>query len=253
MALVLSKKHPYPVRSGWRRLHQLLNPVFFPTLHVNEFPKSGGTWLCRMLSECLGYRFDDNVYPWFGSTIIKHHRLVFSSRPTVTVVRDPRDVAVSYFHHCKAVFEDDGFNQGAVALMNAHVFVNTGSEYEALDAFVRMLTTSPISPAFRWDEFYSHPSRDGTLIIRYEDLRSDTFGQLLRIMEHFNVRVPDQKIQETVERHDINKILDQRSDKDGAFFIRSGLTGGWRSALSDEAVRLIDETTDDVRQKFGYD
>ena len=34
-----------------------------PIYIVNEFPKSGGTWLCRMLASALGMPFEDNVDP----------------------------------------------------------------------------------------------------------------------------------------------------------------------------------------------
>ena len=246
----LLRRHPYPVRSLWRRVHTRTNPLLFPTIHVNEFPKSGGTWLCRMLRDCVGWRFDDNAYPWFGPSVIKHHRRAFTAAPAVTMVRDPRDVAVSYYYHCRQVFDGDDFNRHSVRLIEP-VFRGKSTRSEELDAFVEMLTGAPISPAFTWGEFYSHRDRDGTVWVRYEDLRRDTQSELSRILRELGIDHDPGSVAAVAESHDIDRIRARRTQS-GAHFIRKGEVGGWRAELTPRSVARIEADAGGLLGRFGY-
>ncbi|MGB7328984.1 MAG: hypothetical protein WBD31_29155, partial [Rubripirellula sp.] len=42
---------------------------------VNEFPKSGGTWFCRMLHDVTGMPFPDNKLPTHRQSIFKQHSI----------------------------------------------------------------------------------------------------------------------------------------------------------------------------------
>ena len=246
------KRHPFPVRSVYRRAYLGLNPLLFPTIHVNEFPKSGGTWLCRMLRDCLDWRLDDNAYPLPGKAVVKHHRIRFPHLPTVTVVRDPRDVAVSYYHHCRRVFAADGFNRNIVALMRERVFDGCSTPEEELAAFVEMMVEKPISPAFTWGDFYRSGHRRETVLVRYEDMRSDPAATLTRIFENVGQTVDAQKIAAVVDSHDISKILQQRTDTSAAHFVRKGEVGGWRRDLTPKSVALIERDAGALLDSFGY-
>ncbi|WP_377509529.1 sulfotransferase domain-containing protein [Octadecabacter sp. R77987] len=248
----LIERHPVLVRSLWRRVHQRVNPLMFQAINVNEFPKSGGTWLCRMLSDCLDWRFDDNTYPWFGNAIIKHHRLSLAAPRQITVVRDPRDVAESYFHHCRRTFQGDGFNSPAVNLMNKHVFAGAETEAAARDRFIERMVTDPIVPAYTWGGFYRDPSREGTLIVRYEDLREDTVAALTGIFDGLGLAVPADRLRRVAAAHDINKILKQRTGKDGAHFVRKGKVGGWQDVLSAKQAALVEKDAGALLDRFGY-
>jgi len=246
------ERHPFLVRSVWRRVHQRVNPLMFHSLDVNEFPKSGGTWLCRMLSECLEWRFDDNTYPWFGNAVIKHHRPALTTSRQISVVRDPRDVAVSYFHHCRQAFENDDFNRHVVELMGKHVFSKAKTEAEQFDAFLRTMITDPITPRFTWGQFYRNPSRDCTVFVRYEDMRADTAATLDGLFKTLNLDVPRDRIAAVADSHDIQKILKNRAPDAGPHFVRKGKVGGWQDVLSDEQAALVVKDAGDLLDRFGY-
>jgi len=252
------KRHPYIIRSIWRRSYEQVNPIFFPTLHVNEFPKSGGTWLCRMLSDVLDRRFDDNTYPRLGNSIMKHHRKSLGLTPRITVIRDPRDVAVSYFHHMLKEFKDDPFNKHGVRIMQNEIYGGQSADKSneaQLAAFIKSLTTSPISPAFTWGEFYRHHTAQDTPIIRYEDMRETPLKSIGRVLEAVGADYSTARLQDVIDANNIDKILAKRRKEggnDGNFFIRRGKVGGWRDTLDEESIALIEKDAGDLLDRFGY-
>lgn len=242
----------YPVRSVWLRIHRRVNPVFFPTVHVNEFPKSGGTWLCRMLSDTLGYRFDDNTYRKFGASITKSHFAGPISGKTVVAIRDPRDVAVSYFHHVKAIFADDPFNTKSVAYYANNVFEKDASERENLQLFVKSLYAAPKYPPETWTSFYEKAFPGAVTTVRYEDLRSKTAETLTDVLTKLDIDPTAYPVDEVADSHDIEKILKKRGDNKKAHFIRKGKVGNWADELDTDTVKIIEDANRDLMKKFDY-
>jgi len=242
----------YPVRSVWLRFHRAVNPAFFPTIHVNEFPKSGGTWLCRMLSDSLGYRFDDNVYRKFGPSITKNHFAGAIGPKTILVIRDPRDVAVSYFHHVKATFADDPFNTKSVRYYAENVLKDSASERENLQLFARSLYEQPKYPPCTWNAFYTQTLETAVKVVKYEDLRTKTADTLTEVLTALDMNPADYPIDEVADSHDITKILKTRDDPSKPHFIRKGKVGNWAEELEPEIVDLINTHNGDLMRRFGY-
>lgn len=241
-----------PVRSVWLRVHRQVNPLMFPTIHVNEYPKSGGTWLCRMLSETLDYRFDDNVYRWFGPSITKNHYAGSIGPKTVVVIRDPRDVAVSYFHHVKQVFSEDPFNSKAVKYFQSNVFDDKASPRKNLQLFTKSLYERPRFPPQTWSEFYNRTLETASVVVRYEDMRSDTAKTLNQVLTALEMDAEDYGVQTVADNHNIDKILAKRGSDDKAHFIRKGSVGNWASELDNETVDMIEHHDSALMKQFGY-
>lgn len=242
----------YPVRSVWLRIHRRVNPVFFPTVHVNEFPKSGGTWLCRMLSETLGYRFDDNTYRKLGPSITKSHFAGPIGPSTVLVIRDPRDVAVSFFHHMKAVFTDDPFNSKSVTYFANNVFKEDATERENLQLFVKSLYEAPKYPPNTWSDFYEKALPGAVTVVKYEDLRAKTAETLTHVLTKLDIDPSEHPVDEVAGNHDIEKILKARGDNNKAHFIRKGKVGNWAEELDADTVKMIENASRDLMKKFDY-
>lgn len=79
----------------WHCLAKSLDLILVP-----EFPKSGGSWFCQMLSDATGLPYPRNESPKLRSSIMQGHHL-FRPRmgKAIAVIRDGRDIMVSaYFH-----------------------------------------------------------------------------------------------------------------------------------------------------------
>ncbi len=243
---------PIALRTLWRTAHQRINPVLFHTINVNEFPKCGGTWLSLMISEVLNYRFDDNIYPWFGKAVVKHHKKNLKRPNLILLVRDPRDVALSFYHHTSQVFSENGFNSVSVQLMQENIFRHYHDEETKLAAFVQKMTQNPIFPRFTWGEFYRAQLQKPHLLIRYEDLRTQPEIALTAVLNYLDVKFDKISLLTTIERHNIEKLKRDRKNDTRPSFIRSGTIGEWKSILKPESVDLIEKDAGELMARFGY-
>ncbi|MFT6606248.1 MAG: hypothetical protein ACJA2X_001451 [Halocynthiibacter sp.] len=206
-----------------------------------------------MLAQALHWRFDDNRYPRFGPSVIKLHRAKFARGKRIVIIRDPRDVAVSYFHHHREIYADNGFNTRAVALGKSHIFRPEMNEDEALDAFVTHTIQSPISPPLTWGAFYQKCRARGDHILRYEDLRSDPVTPLERALDKLEISVERSRLAAAEKAHDIETVLTKRGDVPGMFFARCGKIGEGKTRLSTQARALIEDDAGDLLAQFGYE
>ena len=226
-----------------------------PIYIVNEFPKSGGTWLAGMLASALGLPFEDNVDPPIRASVMKAHFL----RPgglknTVIVWRDGRDVMVSLYHHCYFKFEDRPYNHGLVDLMRrTYPF----DDYEAvaanLPAFVEQQFARPITPMFTWTRFVdTWAARPGVVHTSYEALRRDTVAELGRIVVRLTGGPGDPAaVEAAVEEHSFER---QKAAAGGArrSHIRKGAVGDWQSLFTPELSRRFEELAGGALDKLGY-
>jgi len=81
----------------------------FPFYYVTEYPKSGGTWLAKMLADYLEVAFPQNsIFP-IGCASVIHNHWKYSPRLTnvVYLMRDGRDLVVSLYFGCLRSLEND--------------------------------------------------------------------------------------------------------------------------------------------------
>lgn len=216
-----------------------------------SFPKSGNTWVrfffCNLIAmnelsdATIDFKTLDMTMPELGVNsllppwpyrsvprIVKTHRPfwpVFSGKRSILVIRDPRDVMVSYFH-----FE-----------------------------------TSMISPRFRGEfaDFLRHPKfgltawfkhylswRDRCdVIVRYEDLRKDDVQGFSRMLSAIKLELPKDLVVAATEKSRFEKIQQIEQNygspkpdifKPGATFARKGKSGSWKDYFSKEDLELYE-------------
>jgi hypothetical protein len=89
-----------------------------PYYIVNEFPRSGGTWLAGMLGAALDAPFAQHRLPPVGRAVLHGH---FRHRPglnnVVMLWRDGRDVLTSFYHYW--MFRDQISKPGLSAQVRA--------------------------------------------------------------------------------------------------------------------------------------
>ncbi len=252
---VLERTDRYAVvaaRSVWRELF-LRNPLTRRKLIlVNEFPKSGGTWLCRMLRDLTDREFADNRLPFSTTGIVKQHSVGdYKIDSRVIVWRDPRDVMVSLYFHCFFVHEDYPFNKVMVQRSRArYQFADYDDVQTNLPVFVRDQFANPITP-FTWPQFATKWLNDPAAVpVRYEDLRHDTVNTLARIVDALNldpVRTPA----DVADSHDISKR--KAKNTTAKSFVRRGKVSGFVDYLDPETIKLIETECGPLMEQLGYE
>ena len=244
----------YSMRAG-------ITAAIQPVVTVNEYPKSGGTWLAKMLAVAIDIPFIDNsLLPPGGPCVIRTHWDPYkSTKPCVFVVRDCRDVMVSYFYH---------------RLKNIDNTPRLKQMYEA--KFPAGLQASQIKvqlPIFIQLEFScvgygsyldwrSHVLRAVELagkderycLVKYEDVLEDPVKELDRVIQKLTGKVTTvEKLELVVKAFELDLVQkNQLLNSAETTFVRQGGAGGWKQHFNDESDRAIAELAGDALQALGY-
>lgn len=260
---------PEFVKNVYRRVRRIRNLMLLeraaPSVDafLVSYPKSGRTWLRYLLSSYfaqvanLGFEPDLHstfrVLPNFdrdaerglpvfvGRTkdiplpliAVSHRQFtgqLFSGRPVIILVRDPRDLCVSaYFHETK----------------HKHRFEGSIAEFIEDETY-------GVPAIVRYHNGWAAGMADGrSLVISYEDMSSNTDATVRSILEFLGQPVDEVALAKAIEQARFSKMQKtekktgipghdyDRSDED-SLRVRKGKVGGFSDTLSDsEAERII--------------
>jgi hypothetical protein len=249
--------------------------VFPDDVFLVSYPRSGNTWT-RFL---VGNLIDQNDPVTFSNVesripeiyfnrdrflrqlprprMIKSHECFQPHYPLVIyIVRDPRDVAVSFYHHnvkARNIPDDYPMASFVPRFIAGEFDVKFGSWRDNVLSWTVLRGDDP-----------------RFLMLRYEDMKLDPARELASIvafLEHYSFRKIDSSpgaLQRAVERSSpermralekqeaANWVLTKKTRSDKPF-VRSAIAGGWKSQLDRESVAAIESVWGDLMQSLGYE
>ena len=174
--------------------------------------------------------------------------LAAGARAAIYIVRDPRDVAVSFSHHSSISID------AAVDKLAAPDCSLCGSlRRQPIQLRQKLLTWS--AHVLSWIEQRDLPVH----LVRYEDLKAATAQTFAAAMQFAGQAVSPGDLKRAVRHTDFAEL--QRQEKERGFrerispesmFFRAGTAGGWRAVLSDEQAERIVASNRDVMTRLGY-
>jgi hypothetical protein len=226
-----------------------------PLYVVNEFPKSGGTWVGQMLGRALGVPFPRNRLPLLRTSIMHGHYLgPWGMKNVVVVWRDGRDVMVSWYHQQLIPHE---WNERQVRRSRRELpLEDYGDVYKNLPAFIEYASSRSHSPSFSWADFVRRwHGRKGAVHVRYENMREDTPGELRRIVLGLTgERLSLEEATAIAEEFAFERQAGRRAGEENKrSFLRKGVVGDWRNHFSREARVTFDRYAGDELILLGYE
>lgn len=230
---------------------------YFPLYIVNEYPKSGGTWVSQMLSDYLKVPFPKNQFPKLQSSIMHGHYLHSPTMKNVFVVlRDGRDIMVSSYYH--SLFKNERFNARLVEITRRELQFDDDYDDDVksnLPKFIEYKFKRKKHPMFTWSEFVNSWLDKGVAIIRYENLLRDPAKELGEAIKKVVGYDPDEKrLTEIVERYSFQRLAKRNPGEENKHsFLRKGIAGDWKNVFNKEARELFNYYAGKELIKLGYE
>jgi hypothetical protein len=233
-----------------------------------SYPKSGNTWLRFLIANAIKvhHQIDKEVNFFsivdmipeirlngemkqggpFGRTDIP--RIIKSHSPynpyyyrVIWLVRDPRDVMVSYYYYLR--------------------WLKRISEDTDISEFIRQEKYGINNWIKHTESWYFYTGIAGGQIVkmfRYEDFIKDTYSQLAMLMELLGINISDQSLKQAIELSSKERMKDlekrqfpNHTTSAGMSFVRRGTASGGQE-LSDTDSKFIENLTQDIAQMLGY-
>ena len=237
----------------------------FPFYYVSEYPKSGGSWLGKMVADCLRIPYPEGqIFPaGFRCVIHNHWRYNPRFRRVLYVYRDGRDVMVSlFFHRMRTLARRDSVDVRIFKRQYDRLF---GKGYDPNDSiallprFIENEFKRPRNPRVTWSQHIeSWCAPDGhphVTCLSYEQLVNDCRATLKRAIELVTGATVDQwRIDTTVEKFSMVRQTGRRpGEEDRGAFIRKGVAGDWPNHFSLEAAEVFNDLAGDALIHLGYE
>jgi len=231
-----------------------------PTYLVS-YPKSGSTWLRFLLANCISEHSCDftNVHTLvpdlhFMPTslagqpeILKTHLLYHPGVDRVVyLVRDGRDVAVSYFHHWQKQHH--------------------GRSLTSFHEFLKHFNNGLLDNFGPWGQHvlsWLDGDTPDLLLVRYEDLKCDTVAALRRVLVFLGARVTEEKLLSAVAKSEFGRMQELERQQyhlcptlahtDSSIpFVRSGRNAQFLEFFTPESQLTFEQLHGQALMRVGY-
>jgi sulfotransferase family protein len=267
----------FQLRSNLLRLrhqrHLRLLPVVYRHTTVSardaflvSYPKSGNTWLKFMLTYLLSGREADfdadstvvaevgshrgapGVLPGGGRLIKSHEPYAGPQkrvyRKAIYLVRDGRDVAVSYYY----------------------TLIRRGRYEGDFAPFLRLFLGGGVDGYGPWhrhvESWLASPLRENgsLLVVKYEDFLNEPVQHLSSVMEFLDRPVARERVEEAVHTHSAERMRErerqshfhEQKKRRDIMFVRTAGSGDWSRTFTSRDAELFTRVTGDLLQRLGY-
>ncbi|QYK47655.1 MAG: sulfotransferase domain-containing protein [Phycisphaeraceae bacterium] len=244
-----------------------------PVLFVAGLPKSGTTWLEKMISSYPGfhellipevaahelatggshdYELPDNMFERFKDMLVLTKMHVHGSPHNADVLRragvryailfrDLRDVAVSnYFYVRNTPWHGD------------HPHYAGKSVEDGLLVFAERT----LAPYAHWVRSWNK-NRDpnASVILRYEQMLADPRSSVRQVADLFDLPRDEQTIQSLVDRFSFKNMSGgrDRGEQSATQFVRKGVAGDWVNHFTPRVRDAFKQRAGDFFIEFGYE
>lgn len=225
---------------------------------VTEYPKSGGSWLCQMISDATSVPFPRNINPSLERGVMHGHHL-FHPRmnKAVHVLRDGRDVMVSaYFHF----LFDNSHNQtrGVAQHRKKLRLENYEDVISNMPSFIKYMFEdySKQNRHFSWSEIIRNTNQYENKIcsIKYEELLEDPIKCLKRVLYFYNFSSNDNLLSDVVEKYSFKKLANRNpGEENRASFVRKGISGDWKNYFNETSCEVFKNYAGEELIMAGYE
>jgi Sulfotransferase domain len=258
---------------GVKKAFGLLPPgrslIIFPDdVILASYPKSGNTWSRFLIANLLypeqhpNWGNIDRLIP--APEVMTKREFERAPRPriirthdaydpryqrVINIVRDPRDVALSQYHH----------HRKRKLIADDHPF----------ESFLPRFLAGETNHHGSWKQnvgswLAARNGDSGYLLLRYEDMLLDTQHELSRICSFLGMEASPERLSAAVAQsspQEMRRLEQMQADQCGLTkgtrqdlpFVRTAKSGNWKSDMPESCVAAIEAAWGPVMQWLGYE
>jgi sulfotransferase family protein len=243
--------------------------IFPDDVFLTSYPRSGNTWMRFLVGNLVHpdepvtflsierivpdmYKSSDRALRKLSRPrILKSHECFDPRyRKVIYIVRDPRDVAVSNYHwemKVRSVREGYSIEDFVPRWMDSQFWPRIGSWGDHVASWLS-----------------TRQGQEGFLLLRYEDLKRDSEGELTRVATLLRIEAARERLTQAVElssadqmrkleRAESTKWVATTRTRQDKPFVRDAIAGGWKTVLPEKTVACIETRWGHLMQKLGYE
>jgi len=233
-----------------------------------SFPRSGNTWtrflVCNLINPDDPVNFaqlesripeiydvtDRALRAFPRPRIIKSHES-FDPRykKIIYIVRDPRDVLISYYEFQlkrRVITEECSLEEFVPRFMESEFEPKTGSWRDHVLSWIA-----------------TRGGQSNFLLLRYEDMLANTQQESTKIASFLGLDPNPERIERAVALSSVDRMRALEKEQSGQWketkktrqdkpFVGKAAAGGWKSALPEHCVAQIETAWGDVMRSVGY-
>lgn len=164
------------------------------------------------------------------------------------VMRDPRDVVVSWYFSMRYSHSPMGEIPGIREVLNSKSisdgilysidYLADFGEFEALRSWV-----------------HAPKSDQNVLLLRFEEITGSNNLQIIKtLFSHCDIYMPDRVLCQLLQDYSFERLSDRRrGEEDRQAHYRKGIRGDWKSYFDDRIIAKFKEATSDLVTLLGYE
>jgi hypothetical protein len=242
-------------------------------LFVAGLPKSGTTWLEKMISSWPGfgeilipevaahemrqggsdkYDLPSGMFDRFRDMLVLTKMHVHGSAHNAGVLREAGVRYAVLFRDLRDVAVSNIFYVRNTPWHPEHPWYRGKSVQEGLAVFAERTLEDYANWVRSWQQ-NADPER--SLILRYEEMLGDVEGCLRRLAGLFELDATDERIREIAEKNSFSRMSGgrNRGEASETAFVRKGVAGDWRNHFTPALCDLYKQRIGRFLIEFGYE
>lgn len=204
----------------------------------------------------LGLRFVKEIGQFPRNSVVAHlyvDRDTYDAVPkpptyrTFFVLRDPRDIVVSWYFHAQSRTAGD---IGPIPEMRS-ALVDMDKEQGMRYVIDQVASWGTFDAQSSWLAAGESP---GLAIFRYEDLVADNTAFTAKLFDHLDVEMPEDRFEQLMDRFSFERLSGGRTpgQEDVHSHYRKGISGDWANHFTSGIAEHFVEVTGDAATAIGY-